>query len=157
MTPHDDDRLTRLIGDALGTLPAPRAPHTLLPRVLAEAKSRSAASGHRAVWRHWPGWAQMAAGVAGIAALVALAWFWTGASPGAGVNLLPEPVQQAGRQVDALSSTARDLLQVGVLVWQSIVGPLAKGLFTLTLLLCAACALCAAALGRIALGGAHQS
>jgi hypothetical protein len=32
-----------------------------------------------------------------------------------------------------------------------------KGLFTLTLMLCAACALFAAALGRIALGGAHQS
>ena len=155
MTPQDPADLERVIGRALDALPPPRAPRTLLPRVMADVQAQAAITPVRRPWFEWSPLAQAALIVVSLAALTAIWWAWPFAAYAA--DLLPEPVRQAGRQADVVASTASDLLHVGALVWQAVVGPIVKGLFMLTLVLCMACALIAAALGRIALGGAHQS
>ncbi len=156
MTPHDPADLERAIGRALDALPPPRAPRTLLPRVMADVRAQAAVvtSGRRP-WFAWSPLAQAALIVVSLAVLTVAWWAWPFAAYA--TDLLPEPVRQAGRQADVVASTASDLLHVGSLVWQAVVGPIVKGLFMITLVLCMACALIAAALGRIALGGAHQS
>jgi hypothetical protein len=155
VTPHDPADLEHEIGRALDALPQPRAPRTLLPRVLAEVQAQGST---RPAHRPWFAWSPLARTMLASVVLAGLTlgyWLWPFA--GYAAALLPEPVQQAGRQADAVASMVDALLQVGSLVWQAVVGPIVKGVFTLTLMLCAACALFAAALGRIALGGAHQS
>lgn len=154
MTPHDPADLERVIGRALDALPPPRAPRTLLTRVIADVHAQaSAIPGHPRY--AWSPLAQAALVVVSLTALTLVWWGWPFA--GYAAELLPEHVRQAGRQADVVASTASDLLHVGALVWQAVVGPIVKGLFMLTLVLGTACALIAAALGRIALGGAHQS
>lgn len=154
MTPHEPADLERLIGRTLDALPLPRAPRTLLTRVMGDVHAQATAAQGQPRYA-WPPLAQAALVVVSLAALALIWWVWPFA--GYAANLLPEPVRQAGRQADVVASTASDLLHVGALVWQAVVGPIVKGLFMLTLVLGTACALIAAALGRIALGGAHQS
>lgn len=154
MTPHDPADLERVVGRALDALPSPRAPRTLLTRVMADVHAQAVAVPVPPRYA-WPPLAQTALVVVSLAALTLVWWVWPFA--GFAADLLPEPVRQAGRQADVIASTASDLLRVGSLVWQAVVGPVVKGLFMLTLVLGTACALIAAALGRIALGGAQQS
>lgn len=155
MTMHDPADLERDIGRALDALPPPRAPRSLLVRVMADVQAQaSAAPASRPGFRWSPG-AQVALVSVFLAVVTAGYWLWPFA--GYAAALLPEPVHEASRRADAVAAMVDALLQVGSLVWQAVVGPIVKGLFTLTLMLCAACALFAAALGRIALGGAHQS
>lgn len=155
MTAPDPADLEREIAQALDALPLPRAPRTLLPRVIADVQARASAAPSRRPRFAWSPLAQAAVVTVCMTGLTLVYWLWPFA--GYATGLLPEPVQQASRQADAVASLVDALLQVGSLVWQAVVGPIVKGLFTLTLVLCAACALFAAALGRIALGGAHQS
>lgn len=155
MSQQDPRELEREIGRALSALPTPRAPLTLLPRVMAAAERLAAGEAQEAVASHWSPLAR--AIVAAAAAAVVAAVFWMGAFAEPLAMLLPSTVQDAGQQAGQAVSTAGELLRVASLVWQAVVAPIVKGLFAITLILCAACALCAAALSRLALGGAHQS
>lgn len=144
--------LEREVGRALDALPAPRAPRTLVPRVLRAADAMADAMPGR---RAWPPLAQAALVALALLVVGAVVWGWPASVPLAA--WLPEPVQDAGRRADLVASTASDLVHVGSLVWQAVVAPIVKGLFAITAILCALGALFAAALGRLALGGAHQS
>jgi hypothetical protein len=154
MTPHEERELERTIDRALQALPPPRAPRSLLPRVLAAVSTAPAAMTPPAR-PAWSPWSQAAVAVLAAALVTVGYWAWLLADPLS--LLLPAPVQDAGRRVEVLASTGADLLRVGGLVWQAVVAPIVKTLFTVTLALCAAGALLAAALGRLALGGAHHS
>lgn len=155
MTPRDWVDLEREIDQALEALPGPRAPGTLLPRVLAAARDQVAPMPR---WRPWYAWSPLTQAALLVAAVAVLGWgYWLWMAVDPLTALLPTPVQQAGRRADAVASTAGDLWRAGVLVWNAVVAPIVTTLFTFTLALCAACALVAAALGRLALGGAHQS
>src|SRR5690606_14149379 len=136
----------------LSALPAPRAPLTLLPRVLAAAERLAAGDEPLAVASRWSPLAQ--ALVAAVAAALVAGTFWIGTLVDPLALLLPAPVQDAGHQASQAVSTVGELLRVASLVWQAVVAPIVKGLFAVTLILCAACVLCAAALSRLALGGA---
>ncbi len=163
--PLDPRTLEREVQRAVDALPSPQAPQTLLPRLMADIRRRHA-SGAAAVptpaWQvvvpaaaRWSPLAQATLVAVTLAVLSALYWMWP--VLGYATAVLPEPVQQVGRRADVLAASATDLLQVGALVWHAVVGPIVKALFMLTVVLATACALCVAALGRIALGGAHQS
>lgn len=155
MTPREFSDLERAIGRAVDALPPPRAPRTLLPRVMADVEATVPVGVRHRPWFAWSPLARAALVVVSLFVLTAAWWLWPLAWVAGGY--LPESVQQAGRQAEAVATTAGDLLQVGSLVWQAVLGPVVRGLFLLTVVLCTACALIAAALGRIALGGAHQS
>lgn len=135
MDPVDlDDRLDR----ELAELPPPRAPRTLLPRVLAataEAEARFGASG----WFTWPlGWR-----IASVVALVALVI--------GGAFFATAPPQQISDAAD----TAGEVATVARVLWDVLAQPLATYLFVLGVSLALACALAWAAL-EAALGGASQ-
>src|SRR5690606_31534226 len=135
MDPVDlDERLDR----ALQQLPQPRAPRTLLPRVLAatvQQPARPAATG----WSTWP-IAWRVASVALFCLAVAGAWMLSTAPPAR----LSETADRAGE----VTTVVRAL-------WSVMLQPVATYLFVLGIMLALACALAWAAF-EAALGEASQ-
>jgi hypothetical protein len=135
MDPVDlDERLDQ----ELRQLPQPRAPRSLLPRVLAatvDRQARPSATG----WLTWPlGWR-----IASLALLATLV---------AGVSLLPTTLPQG---VGDAAETAGEVATVVRVMWDVMLQPLATYLFVLGVSLALACALAWAAL-EAALGGASH-
>ena len=123
---------------ALEALPKPRAPHTLVPRVLAatiEREPRASATG----WSTWPpGW--RIASVAAVVVLVVLA---------SRVLSAPPPA------VSGAAERAGEAATVVRVLWEVMLQPVATYLFILGISLALGCALAWAAL-EAALGGASQ-
>lgn len=152
MNPVD---LQELVDRELKRLPGPRAPRTLLPRVLAATVQRPELPWYRAAWVDWPR-AWQAVSVLALLLVAAGTWFAVPAvagllqaSPWTSVSAVPERVATAGR---AASETAT-LVRV---FWRVLIEPVAIYLFALALSLSLACALIWTALERLALGGAPQ-
>lgn len=151
------DRLDSLVHAELRRLPLPRAPHTLLPRVMAAVEQWARRPWYAREWLSWPlGW--QAASVVLLMLLL-----------GAGATLLPGVVDAVETLVTA--KPASDVLAAGerligiagaaisltVTLWRALVEPVVLHAFLLVTLLCLACAGFAAALGRVALGKAVPS
>lgn len=147
MDPAD---LERLVDRELRQLPLPRAPHTLLPRVMAAAEARMGAPWYRRAWRTWPiGW-RLASAAACAAVVVA-----------AGAAL---PLQLLGKAagVAAASDTVRDAAALAGrieaatnavwVLWRVLVQPLVPFAFALAMLMCLACAAFGLALNYVAFG-----
>ena len=134
MDPVDLDR--RLDRD-LSALPRPRAPHTLLPRVLAATAMRAPAAATG--WLTWPrSW--QAASIAALLTLAAGAWTLFSAPPA--------PVSEMAQSAGQAATTVRVL-------WDVLLQPAATYLFAIGIILTLICAAAWAAL-ELALGGASQ-
>ena len=133
MDPVDlDERLDQ----ELRQLPPPRAPRSLLPRVLAATVERQ---GHATGWFTWPlGWR-----VASLALLAAVV---------AGASMLPTALPSG---VGNAAQTAGEVATVVRVMWDVMLQPVATYLFVLGVSLALACALAWAAL-EAALGGASH-
>lgn len=133
MDPVDlDERLDR----ELQALPRPRAPRTLLPRVLAATVERGpAVTG----WFTWP-LAWQAGSMAALAALVAGVWMVLTAPPA--------PVADMARTAGETATVMRAL-------WEVLLQPVATYVAALGVSLAIACA-AAWALFEVALGGASH-
>ena len=135
MDPAD---LEQLLHRELKRLPQPRAPRTLLPRVLAvtlEGGDAATATG----WSTWSrGW--QAASVMALLALLTGAWMLTGAAP--------SEVTNATRAASETATVVR-------VFWQVLFGPIALYMAILAVALTLACAAAWAAF-EVALGGASH-
>ena len=130
----NEDDLERLAHRELRRLPDPRAPRTLLPRVMAAVEAWSRRPWYTRAWFTWPlGW-QIASIVA--LALVALG-FW----------MLP-----AATPPSVVVTT-----NAGRVVWQTMIQPFLLYAFAVVVLMCIACAVFGAALGYVFLERAEQS
>lgn len=119
------DELERRVHDELRRLPAPLAPDTLLPRILAAVESWATRPWYARAWFTWPvGWQ-----IVSVAAL-ALAVYGTW-------NLPPLPAS-----VVATTSA-------GGVIWRTIVEPLFGYVVGLVVLMCLACAVFGAALNYL--------
>lgn len=137
--------LEDLVGRTLRALPVPRAPQTLLPRVLEAVRHREQ-GGTASGWRSWPLGVQVASGVLCAAAMTAgltvgpdvrvviadlLTAMWAGT-----LALAAGPVAEAAdmtRRADAGLELVR-------ILWRVVVAPLvayAAVIFVLTCLVCA--------------------
>jgi hypothetical protein len=149
--PHDD--LERIVDRALKRLPTPRAPHTLLPRVMA---ARAAQTQRVRPFLAWP----IAWQVASVATLLVLALgvarLWSGTEV-----LLQQSASpfwsSAAETVGQVTATVTTTVNVGRAVWRALVEPFVGYVLVLILVMCAACATGAAALGRVAVGELSQS
>jgi len=119
------DDLERRVHDELRRLPAPLAPGTLVPRVLAAVEAWANRPWYARAWFTWPlGWQ-----IASIAALaIAVYGTW---------NLPPLPAS-----VVATSNA-------GGVIWRTIFEPLLGYVVGLVMLMCLACAAFAAALNYL--------
>ena len=134
MGPADPD-LDRRLDRELTRLPRPRAPQSLLPRVLAATTLRPAATG----WFTWPKEWRVAS-VAAMTALVAAA-AWLLSAP-------PEPVSGMAQSAGQAATTVRVL-------WDVVLEPAATYLAIIGIVLTLICAAAWAAL-EVALGGASH-
>lgn len=148
--PHPD--LETIVHRALSELPVPRAPRTLVPRVMAGLRHSRHAWYQRA-WRTWPA----AARVASLAALAAVVWASLLALPAAqeGARAL---VMRMGVEWNLLSTVTAG---VGAIidvadVLQRVSAPAIGYVVSLTMAMCAAFAVCGAALTRVVLGGSSE-
>lgn len=129
MNPVD---LQEIVDRELNRLPTPRAPVTLLPRVLAATVERKPARSYAWVW-------QLAA-LAALAATVVVAAMYAPAAP---------RVAAGARRVEEAATLVR-------VFWQVLLAPVAVYLFALAVTLALACAAIWTALEHFALGGASQ-
>jgi hypothetical protein len=150
MNPVD---LQELVDRELKRLPGPRAPRTLLPRVLAATVDRPPMPWYREAWTVWPR-AWQAASVVMLAAIGAGIWFalpwvqqWLPSAPS--VAAVPDRAVAAGR-------TASEIATVVRVFWRVVLEPVAVYLFALAVSFALACAVIWTALERLTLGGAQR-
>lgn len=143
------------IDRALKQLPPIRAPHTLLPRVMAAVQAWAARPWYQRAWFTWPRSLQ----VASAAALVLVAIAVSAATPlartaidRAYLSVVPSlggGVQSGLTRVDATVTGAQVL-------WRALVAPVLGYAAILVAAMYLACATVAVALGRVLFGKAIQ-
>jgi hypothetical protein len=155
MSPDDLKDLEDLVDGALRQLPPPRAPRSLLPRVMAAVDARPATPRARP-WLAWPLAWQVASAAAVVTMTVGLWRLWPHA-----VFLVswftPPSVGQIGSELASAGNTAAAIAGAVGTLWHAVVQPFVFYVFALVLTMCAACAAFGAALGRVVLGGVSQS
>jgi hypothetical protein len=153
MDPAD---LERLADRRLRALPTPRAPRTLLPRIMAALAQEARRPWYARAWMSWPLQWQLASGA--VAVLVMVAATWTGPTVAAVLleyataSSLPASSYLAGA-----ARTAESVWDAARIVW-NVVEPVAQVAAVLLLVMSMACVAFGTALDRvIALGGASES
>ena len=148
MNPID---LEHLVDAELKRLPAPPAPRTLLPRVLAATAAEPRTQPSRG-WASWPRLWQFAVGLAAAAVLVG-AWkiaviarpFVAEIWPASGLG-----------QATSVTRNAGDTATVARVLWDVVLQPVATYVSVLAISFALACALLWSAVERLAPGGASQ-
>ena len=157
-SPDRDDPLG--VHRALNDLPAPRAPRTLLPRVMAAVAAledeRGRAPANVRTWFTWSLPSQAASVVALAALVIGVAWIWPSARDMAGPPLsgaLGALWLRAAPVVNGASAA----ISLTSIVWEAFFQPIVHYLLAWIVVMTAACAAFGAAIGRVALGGASHS
>ena len=144
--------LETLVDRELRQLPALRAPHTLLPRVLAAVQQWSQRPWYTRAWFTWPAAAQIASAAALVLIVVASALLLTGAQIAVGQTSarLLGGVAPLAQRAEATMNAAR-------VVWRALIEPLLVYAFGLVVLMCLACAAFGTALNHVVFGRAVHS
>lgn len=148
--------LKHFVDTELRQLPTPRAPHTLLPRVLAAVQEWRTRPWYAREWFTWPlGWQVVSAAalillVAGGAMLLPAA---SGAA-GAAASTLTAGVMH---DVGGIAHRAEVAAKVAQVLWRALLEPLVPYAFVLVMLMSLACGAFAVALNHVAFGRTLQS
>lgn len=146
------DDFERRIDRDLKALPAPVAPRTLLPRVMAAVAAVPRAPWYSRAWLTWPRAAQLAS-VLMLAALATAAWLampivsaWTGDVAAAGAPIVA--------RVSVVADYADRVLAVGRVIWLVILQPIVFYFALLAVVAALTGAACWSAVTRLVPGGA---
>lgn len=153
MPPRD---LEDVVDRALRQLPAPRAPKTLVPRVMAAIEAERVRTSRATPWLAWPLAWQVASAAVVIAFAVGIAQLWPVTQAVIQQSVSPALGAASASVVEA-ASRASTVVSVIRIVWHALVQPLVGYVLLLVLVMCAACATFGAALGRVVLGGVPQT
>ena len=131
--------LEQLLGRELKALPQPRAPRTLLPRVIAATVDRAGDTRAATGWSTWSRGRQLGS-IAALMVLIAGGWL-----------LMPAPP----REITDATRAAAETATVIRVFWQVLFGPIAIYIAILGVALTLACGAAWAAF-EVALGGASH-
>ena len=152
----DPDDLERLTDRALRSLPSPRAPRSLLPRVLAAVAAEASRPWYARAWLSWPLHWQLASGAATVSVIVAAMFV----GPGMAAAMLEFATSASLPVSSSLAGAAQSLdamWDASRIVWR-VVGPGLRYVALFLLVMSAACVAFGTALDRVvALGGAPES
>jgi hypothetical protein len=138
------------IGRALRRLAQPRAPRTLLPRVMAAAGAQARRPVAARPWLAWTvGW-QIASVAALLACAAGLAWIWPGAEAVIDSALSPVVNGVTAMAVDVADRTSVVVTMARVM--RALVQSIAGYALAIVFVMGAACATFAAAFNRVAFG-----
>jgi hypothetical protein len=148
-----DPDLERLIDRELRTLPAPRAPRTLLPRVMAAVNQAAERPWYSRAWLQWPIAAQLASALVLIAAVAAggvvLPQIRDAVEAISFIANVRSDVASSAREVETATTAMRVL-------WRTLLAPVVPWAFGLVTLMCAACAVFGTALNHLVFGRAFR-
>ncbi len=154
MTSMRDDEVERALDRSLARLPAPRAPRSLLPRVMAAVVTPSAP------WyaRPWLTWHPALQTVSLVVVLAGVTFVWMAWSrPEATFAALSSVASP--EMTSWTSAAARRTNQISTLMsllWDVVLGPIAIFVLVLAVFVAVACAAAWTAVSRVALGGADS-
>ena len=148
MNPID---LEQLVDAELKRLPTPRAPRTLLPRVIAA----TAAQQREAPARGWVAWPRAWQFAGGVGAVLVLFGGWKLLAALQPFLAQVAPVAGLGRAA-AFTRSADDTATVVRVLWDVLLQPVATYVSVLAVSFALACALLWTAVERLAPGGASQ-
>jgi hypothetical protein len=146
----NDADLERLIDARLRELPTPRAPHSLLPRVLAATSRRP---WYTRTWFAWPMPARVASVLVAAAVLVGVVL----TVPPAYERLMAAGTQATGsvaQNVVEVTDDASVLVAASRIVWRALIQPIAPYVVALFFVMYLACAAAGTALTYLVFGKA---
>ena len=150
MDPAD---LERLIDRGLRSLPAPRAPRALLPRVMAAVNETANRPWYSRTWLQWPAGWQVASALVllGVVAAggVVLPQLRDAVEAISFVANVRSDVASSAREVETATTAVRVL-------WRTLLAPVVPWAFGLVTLMCAACAVFGTALNHLVFGRAFR-
>ena len=147
----DPGDLERLVDRELKRLPTPRAPRTLLPRVMAAVDAAANMPWYRRAWFTWPlGWqaVSVSMGVAALTAVVMLlpdVTFFAQQAPV--VTEVSGEVSAAAQRVETATTAVR-------VIWRALLAPVVPYAFGLVVLMTLACGLFGTVLNHLVFGKA---
>jgi hypothetical protein len=136
MDPDNEQELEQLADAELRQLPLPRAPQTLLTRVMQAVEAASHRPWYARAWFTWPWWSKAAS----LAAVAAVAY---------GLWRLPLALPAPPTSVVAAFGTTR-------VIWEALIQPLLPYLVAVMVLMCVACVAFGAALNYVLLERVEQ-
>lgn len=149
MSPID---LEQIVDAELKRLPTPRAPRTLLPRVLAAAAAQEQHARPARGWAMWPRRWQFAGGLIAAALFVGIWRLVSFAQP-----YIADVLSIGGfDRAASVTRSADEAAAVVRVVWDVLLQPVATYVSVLAISLALACALLWTAVERLAPGGAPQ-
>jgi hypothetical protein len=149
MNPID---LETRIGRTLQRFPAPRAPHTLLPRVLAAVQEWSLRPWYSRAWFTWPIGGQVISAAALILFVIGAAFLTMSAQAAIDQTAarLLSGVMPVAQRAEAMFNATR-------VIWRAVVEPLAVYAFAVVAVMFLACVAFGTALSHVAFGRAVHS
>lgn len=148
MDPAD---LEQLVGRELHKLQAPRAPETLLPRIMAAVDAAASRPWYTRAWFMWPAALQAASVALAIAALTGIVMLLPDVTAFARqapvVTDVTSEVSAAAQRVETVTTAARVL-------WNALLAPVVPYAFGLVLLMSLACAVFGTVLNHLVFGKA---
>jgi hypothetical protein len=158
MDPAD---LEQEIAAALRRLPSPRAPRSLMPRVMEAVRARSEEPWYRGPWFRWPAAGRMAAGGMALLLIAASAWWMPSALAvtartmvAIGGSIAESITQQVSWQPPENIRRVLELAAALQAVWRTLLAPLVFYASAFAVVMGGVFALCAAVLTRVTLGRA---
>jgi hypothetical protein len=155
MHPLDPERFADVVGTRLRQLPMPSAPRTLLPRVMAAADRWARRPWYARAWFTWP-LVWQAASIAVLCVLGAGAVTLLPSVEGAAVRIATGYIAGVGGNAVDIIGRVDVTMNAALILWRTVVRPLAPYAFALIALMCLACAVLGAALNHVAFGRAVQ-
>jgi hypothetical protein len=155
MHPVDPERLADVVGARLRQLPMPVAPRTLLPRVMAAAQEWARRPWYARAWFSWP-IAWQAASIAGLCLLGAGLVLLVPSVEGAAVRLAAAYVAGIGGDAVGIAGRLEVTMSATVILWRTIVRPIAPYAFAFMALMCLACGVFGAMLDHVVFGRTVQ-
>src|SRR5215218_10364747 len=147
----DPAELEGLVDRELRKLPAPRAPRTLLPRVMAAVDASARRPWYTRAWLTWPAAWQAASVIVLLGALAGAALLLPGVQAAANTLSFVANVQgdvaETTRDIEVATTAFRVL-------WNALLAPVVPYAFGLVLLMCVACAVFGTALNHLVFGKA---
>lgn len=148
--------LEQIVGGRLRRLPLPRAPETLLPRVLAAVQAWAQRPWYARAWFTWPAPLQLGSVIA-LVLLFLLTALILPAVQTMALGIFGGPVAAAATYLSAAWQGAAAATQTVRVLWRALAEPIAPYVFVVVVAMCLACGAFVTVISCVAIAGdAHR-